>query len=41
MEERIEPSMTLQTEFDEWVESSLDKTEKIINNFDKMLVIGL
>lgn len=34
MEERIEPTMTVKTEFDEWVKRGLDKAEKIINKSD-------
>lgn len=31
MEERIEPIMTVQTEFDEWLQNVLQKAEEIIN----------
>ncbi len=34
VEEHIEPSMTLQTEFDEWVENGCEKVAEIICNSD-------
>lgn len=34
MEERIEPTNTVQTEFVEWVQNGLDKAEEITNNSD-------
>lgn len=34
MEERIEPTNTVQTEFDEWVKSGLNKAAEIINKSD-------
>lgn len=34
MEERIEPTGTVQTEFDEWVQNGLDKAEEIIHKSD-------
>ncbi len=30
VEERIEPTMTVKTEFDEWVKSGLDKAKELI-----------
>lgn len=34
VEERIEPTMTVKTEFDEWVKRGLDKAAEIISNSD-------
>lgn len=34
MEERIEPTNTGKTEFDEWLKSGLDKAEEIIHKSD-------
>ena len=34
MEERIEPTNTVQTEFDEWIINGLDKAEEIIHKAD-------
>ncbi len=34
LEEHIEPSMTLQTEFDEWIENGCEKAAEIICNSD-------
>ena len=34
MEERIEPTNTVQTEFDEWIINGLDKAEEIIYKSD-------
>lgn len=34
MEEGIEPTNTVQTEFGEWVQNGLDKAEEIISNSD-------
>ena len=34
MEERIEPTNTVQTEFDEWIINGLDKAEEIIHKSD-------
>lgn len=34
MEERTEPTMTVKTEFDEWVKSGVDKAAEIINKSD-------
>lgn len=35
MDEHIDPSMTFQTEFEEWVESGCQKAEDLITNSDK------
>lgn len=35
VEEHIDPSMTVQTEFEEWVENGCKKAEELINNSDK------
>ena len=34
MQERIEPTNTVQTEFDEWIINGLDKAEEIIHKSD-------
>ena len=34
MEERIEPTNTVHTEFDDWVTDGLDKAEEIIHKSD-------
>ena len=34
VEERIEPTGTVQTEFDEWIADGLSKAEEIISNSD-------
>lgn len=34
MEEHIEPTNTVQTEFDEWVKNGVDKAEEIIHKSD-------
>ena len=34
MEERIEQTNTVQTEFDEWIINGLDKAEEIIHKSD-------
>lgn len=34
MEERIEPTNTVQTEFDDWVTDGLSKAEEIIHKSD-------
>ncbi len=35
LEEHIDPSMAVQTEFEEWVESGCQKAEDLITNSDK------
>lgn len=35
VEERIDPSSTYQTEFEEWLENGCKKAEEIISNSDK------
>lgn len=35
VEEHIDPSMTVQTEFEEWVESGCQKAEDLITNSNK------
>nr|DAW21797.1 MAG TPA: hypothetical protein [Caudoviricetes sp.] len=35
VEEHIDPSMTVQTEFEEWVEIGCQKAEDLITNSDK------
>ena len=35
VEEHIDPSMTVQTDFDEWVENGCKKAEDLITNSDK------
>lgn len=35
MDEHIYPSMTFQTEFEEWVKNGCKKAEELINNSDK------
>ena len=34
MEERIEPTNTVQTEFDEWVKNGVNKASETINTSD-------
>lgn len=35
VEKRIDPSMTVQTEFEEWVENGCKKAEDLITSSDK------
>lgn len=35
VEEHIDPSMIVQTEFEEWVENGLNRAEEIINKAEK------
>lgn len=35
MEERFDPTLTYQTEFEEWLQSGCEKAEEIMNDSDE------